>query len=84
MTGLEISIRIDKLRTAIAYSRYKEKYMTVGEGIMCHQEIASWYAVLDSRTETPRYEVPEVINKKVFKINQIATSENWQNPSELI
>lgn len=84
MTASEISVRIDKLRTAIAYSRYKEKYMSVGEGIACNQEVASWFAVLDGRRTKPKYQVSPEVNEKVLLINQIATRENWQNPSELI
>lgn len=80
----QIITRIETLRTAIAYSRYMEKHMSIGEGIMCHQEIAGWYAVLDSRASTPRYKVTEAINKKVLKINEMVTSENWENPNELI
>lgn len=84
MTALQISIRIDHLRTAIAYSRFVQKYMTIGEGIMCHQEIASWYSVLDQRTEEPRYIITPAIEKKVNVINQLVIKEKWRNPSELI
>ena len=84
MTSQQISIRINKLRTAIAYSRWKGKHMSVGEGIMCQQEIASWFAVLAERTTVPRYTVAESIDIKVKEINERATLENWINPSELI
>lgn len=84
MNSSQIINRIEYLRTAIAYSRYTEKHMTVGQGIMCNQEIAGWFAVLDDRLKHPEYVIPIAIEDKVELINNLVITQDWQNPSELI
>ncbi len=84
MNREQIKPRIDTLRSAIAYSRYMQKHMSVGEGIMCQQEIAGWFAVLDNRQQQPHYTITQTIEDKVALINKIIITERWQNPNELI
>lgn len=84
MDKQEIHDRITHLRTAIAWSRYTGKHMSIGQGIMCHQEIASLYALLDQRDSIRIYRISPQIEEKVNQINHLVEVQNWKNPNELI
>lgn len=82
----EILQRIDYLRIAIAYSRNESRIMSVGQGICCNQEIASWFKVLH-RIELEvitqgqaKYVIPAHIEEKVIQINDIVDQINWERP----
>jgi hypothetical protein len=76
----EIIDRIQQLRNAIAYSRSEKKIMSIEQGIMCNQEIASWFGVLDFRTKYPRYTIPPHIDDKVQQIAIKIIDTNWIKP----
>ncbi|WP_299682996.1 hypothetical protein [uncultured Tenacibaculum sp.] len=76
----EIENRIKELRNAIAYSRNEQKIMTIGEGICCNLEIASWFRVMDGQSSQPKYTVSEIVNDKVLDINDCIIEENWIKP----
>lgn len=78
-----IDSRVVELRNAIAFSRCENRMMSVGEGILCHQEIAAWYEVLGEITEEPKYRVSEEIHQKVKKVNAIIEKTGWERPMEL-
>lgn len=75
-----ITQRIDYLRTAIAYSRYECRIMSVSQGICCNQEIAAWYKVLDGASETPSYTIPQHLDKKVALIHKKIKDTYWEKP----
>jgi len=72
--------RIELLRLAISYSRDTQKIMSITEGIMCHQEIASWFGVMDYRTKYPRYVVTDEIETKIKQIQEKIKETNWIKP----
>lgn len=75
-----IKQRINQLRLAIAYSRDQQKIMSIGEGIMCHQEIAAWFRVLDGEVEQPKYTITKVMETKVTEIQNIISQTGWEKP----
>lgn len=75
--------RIAALRDAIAYSRCEHRIMSLGEGILCNQEVAAWYSVLSELEERPSYVVSDEIQEKVKEINVIIEKNKWQRPVEL-
>lgn len=79
----QILNRIELLRNAIGYSRDQQKIMSIGEGIMCNQEIAGWYRVLDGEGSTPRYTVTVIIESKVKEIAKIIKQTGWEKPQIL-
>lgn len=76
----EILDRMEQLRNAIGYSRDQQKIMSIGEGIMCNQEVAGWYRVLDSETSKPKYTVTTIIENKVREIEKIIEQTGWKKP----
>lgn len=75
-----IKRRIKELRNAIAYSRNEEKIMSIGEGICCNLEIASWFRVLDGENNEPKYVISDIVNEKVALINRCILRESWERP----
>ena len=86
MNKTEILNRIEYLRNAIAYSRCEGSTMTIGQGICCNQEIASWFKVLAridlevTTTGQAKYVIPEHLENKVDRINRLIDQFNWIKP----
>jgi len=80
MTRTEAFDRMEYLRNAIAYSRHTESMMTIGEGIMCNQEVAALFSVCDGVDSEPRYIVTDEIENKVVEINKVIRIKLWQKP----
>lgn len=59
------SDRIETLQEAISYSRTNEGFLTTGECMLCHKEIANQYRTMDGSIAAPAYTVPAHIEAKV-------------------
>ena len=72
--------RIDYLRAAIAYSRDRQRGMSVENGIACNQEIAGWYKVMDGVRQKPPYTISSHLESKVADIHERIKTEEWTKP----
>ncbi len=66
----DIHNRMNDLWIVLNYSLKKDRHLTIGQRICIHQELSSWFRVLEqeiitNRNNTPRYKVPVKIENAI-------------------